>query len=304
LNQSKLEEYINGDDDKLRRLKAAFGEKYKFVSGHLGALPDAESVRVAIQTQVRQFATKMVDEGDVFAVHERYYHLLRFLTSDLFPFSNALAASRDKFFELEPKLFLGLLFDLITAMATVLEIRGTEIRALNLLVYRFVFDSIFARSDFFTSEVDLLKGVSAVTIGELRVPLEYCPPGTDPALCPRAVFRADEYFGIAVRELEALAFYTNPLDILHSVHRAIKATEAAVAHYSGGTVMFFPFEVSFGLFVAVALSADIPELDAVARFVQTYTPKSRVGTVLEYAKSNLVAAALHCRELAAERPKA
>jgi hypothetical protein len=54
---------------------------------------------------------------------------------------------------------------------------------------------------------------------------------------------ADEFFGMAVRALEALAFSTNPLDILHSVHLAIKATGAAVAHYSGGTIMFFPFEI-------------------------------------------------------------
>jgi hypothetical protein len=51
----------------------------------------------------------------------------------------------------------------------------------------------------------------------------------------------------------------------------------------------------------VALSADIREFDAIAKFVQTYPPKSRVGTVLEYAKYTLVAAALHCRELAAVR---
>jgi hypothetical protein len=88
-----------------------------------------------------------------------------------------------------------------------------------------------------------LKDVSAVAIGELRVPLEYCPPGTDPARCPRAVFRADEYVGIAVRALEALAFSIRPLDILQWVHLAIKATGATVAHYSSGTIMFFPFEI-------------------------------------------------------------
>jgi hypothetical protein len=62
---------------------------------------------------------------------------------------------RNKFFELEPKLFLGLLFNLITAMATVLEMRGTEVRALNLIVYHVVFDSIFARSDFLTKGLTL-----------------------------------------------------------------------------------------------------------------------------------------------------
>jgi hypothetical protein len=101
-----------------------------------------------------------------------------------------------------------------------------------------------------------------------------------------------------VRGLESICFYTNPLDILHCVNAAIKAIEAAATHYSGGAVLFFPFEVAFGLFIGVLLSADIPELDAIARFVQHYTPKSRLGTVLEYAKSNIVAAALHCRELA------
>jgi hypothetical protein len=64
-------------------------------------------------------ATKMVDEGDAFAVHERYYDVFRFLTSEPLPFSNALALSRDKFFEPESKL------SLITAMAIVFEIRGT-----------------------------------------------------------------------------------------------------------------------------------------------------------------------------------
>jgi hypothetical protein len=302
LNQSKLEDYLNGDDDKLRRLKAAFGAKYQFVAEHLMALPDAESVRRAVQAQVREFAAKMGDEGSVFAVRERYYRLLRLLTSDLFPFSNAIAASRDKFFELEPKLFLGLLFDLITAMATVLEIKPTEMRTLNLVVYRIVFDSIFTRQDFLTPKAELLKRLEWVTVGELRLPIEFCPPRTEAAMAPRAVFRADPHFGTAVRELESICFFTNPRDILHCVPTAIKATEAAATHYSGGTVLFFPFEVAFGLFVGVVLSADIPELEAIARFVQQYTPKSRLGTVLEYAKSNLVAAALHCQELAATHP--
>jgi hypothetical protein len=144
-----------------------------------------------------------------------------------------------------------------------------------------------------------LKGLGSVTVGELRLPLEFCPPRTEAENAPRSVFRGDPHFGIAIRELESICFFTNPLDILHCVHTAIKATEAAATHYSGGAVPFFPFEVAFGLFVGVVLSSDIPELEAIARFVQRYTPKSRLGTVLEYAKSNLVAAALHCQELAA-----
>jgi hypothetical protein len=170
-------------------------------------------------------------------------------------------------------------------------------------VYRVVFDFVFAKSDFFSPRIDILKRASAVTIAELRLPTEFCPPGIDTSLCPRAVFRADPHFAAAVRELEAACFDTNPLDMLYRVHVAIRATEAAATHYSGGAVTFFPFEVEFGLFVAVVLAADIPELEAIARFMQHYTPKSRLGTVLEYAKSTIVAAALHCQELAADGKK-
>jgi hypothetical protein len=148
-----------------------------------------------------------------------------------------------------------------------------------------------------------VKAVSDVTIGDLRVSLEFCPPGTDPGQRPRAVFRTDPHFGRAVHELEAVTVSPNPFDILHHVNTAVKATEAAATQYSGGKVVFLPFGVAFGLFFAVLLSADIPELGAVARFVQAYTPKSMLGAVLEYAKSALVAAAIHCRELAEERAK-
>jgi hypothetical protein len=67
--------------------------------------------------------------------------------------------------------------------------------------------------------------------------------------------------------------------------------------------MFFSFEVAFGLFLGVLLASEIPELDTIATFVQNYTPKSRLAAVMEYGKSNLVAGALYCRKLIAQRVK-
>jgi hypothetical protein len=287
IDRQRIEDFVREDSPLLIRLKLAFHNRLSFVEKLLRPLSDSDSVNAAIAAYVRGLANGAPNDG--------YHRMMRLLTSDLFVFSQALAAAADKFFELEPRLFLGLLFDLISAMGRVLGLKSEEVRALNLIVYRFVFDATFAKNDVYKSQIDLLSLIVDIPVASLELPLEFCPPAINLNATLRDVFRSDPWFRQAVLQLECIPFYTNPLDILTCAADAIRYIKVAATHYSGGAVLFFSFEVAFGLFLAVLLSCEIPELDAVATFVQNYTPKSRLDAVMEYGKSNLVAGAMYCR---------
>jgi hypothetical protein len=169
------------------------------------------------------------------------------------------------------------------------------------MIYRIVFDSIFARSDICVPRNNLLQSVADVPLRELKLASQFYPPGTDVRATPRAVFRPDPLYGLAVAQLESTCFYTNPFDILDSVHRAVRLSEAAATVYSGQNAPSFTFELSFVLFLAVLLASDVPELDAIAHFVDNYTPGQRIGPLLEHAKSDIVAGALYCQDLITKR---
>jgi hypothetical protein len=302
LDRARIEAYVGCDSRGLAQLKAAFRGRSAFVDRLLRPLPDSDTVNRTIAGFVRRCADAMGDARPVLPVNESYDHLMRYITSDLFAFSGALSAAPGKFFELEPRIFLGLLFDLISAMARVLGLGSSQLRALNLIVYRVVFDTVLAAKDIFAEAPDILAALQHTKIAALGLPNEFCPPNMDPARTPRDVFRTDPRFAAAVRELECICFHTNPLDILNCVSTAIQLIKGAATQYSGGNVLFFPFEVSFGLFVTLLLASDIPELDAIATLIQNYTPKARLCGALEYAKSNIVAAAVYCRKLSAQKP--
>jgi hypothetical protein len=293
IDRQRIEDFVREDCPLLARLKPAFRGRLSYVEKLLRPLSDSDSVNAAIAAYVRRIA-----DG---APNDEYYRMMRLLTSDLFVFSRALAGAADRYFELEPRVFLGMLFDMVSAMGRLLGLKSDDVRALNLIVYRFVFDAVFARSDVIRSQVDLLAASADVPVASLELPLEFCPPGINLDATPRDVFRADQWFRQAVLQLECVSFYTNPLDILACAAEAIRCIEIAATHYSGGAVLFFSFEVAFGLFLGVLLACEIPELDAIATFVQNYTPRSRLAAVMEYGKSNLVAGAMYCRKLIAQR---
>jgi hypothetical protein len=254
-------------------------------------------VRSAVESHIHRFTEKKGDDIGVFPVRESYDELVSFLTCGQFPFNRAIAASANKFFELEPKLFIGLLSDMILSICDYLEVNRDGIRTLTLTIYRIVFDSIGARSDPWLSHNNLLQSVADVPLRELKLGPQFCPPDMDVRETPRALFRRDPLYGLAVAQLESACFHTNPFDILDGVHRAVRLTEAAATVYSCQNAPSFTFELSFVFFLAVLLASDLPELDAIAQFVDAYTPGPKIGALLENAKSDIVAGALYCQDL-------
>jgi hypothetical protein len=168
------------------------------------------------------------------------------------------------------------------------------------MVYRVVFDSIFVKQDVCRSTLDLLGSLSDVALSDLRLSLSFCPPGTDISATPREIFRVDPLFRLAVIQLESICFYTNPIDTLNCVHQAMNLADTAAAVYSGQKSLSFAFEVSFLLFLSVLLASDVPELDAITRFADTYSRNVKLGVALDRAKSSLVASVLYCEDLIAK----
>ena len=127
---------------------------------------------------------------------------------------------------------------------------------------------------------------------QVNVIISFCPHDIDVSLKPRDVFRDDPLFGKAVNKFEEIIFYTNPFDIIASIMQTISLIEMAASGYDKDKTLVFPFEVTFGLFLAVVLSScafyNITEL---ARFVDLYTPQSGMCPSFDYARAKILACA-------------
>jgi len=173
--------------------------------------------------------------------------------------------------------------------------------ALIIMIQRFIFDLVYQKNSFFHKPGrNVIFDLKNITIAELALPLDFCPP-LDISKRPIEVFRDDKYYGKAVRRFEAISFFNNPLDILFGIHKTLCSLEKAATHYCNGTVLVFPFEVTFGLFLAVALSSTLDNLHGIAQFVDIYSPQG-LSPSFEYAKAKIMACSVQCQDILTNGP--
>jgi hypothetical protein len=111
------------------------------------------------------------------------------------------------------------------------------------------------------------------------------------------VFRGEPMLMDAVHALETIIFQTNPFDILSCVEKALGNVERAAFHFNHRKTYVFPFEVTFGLFLGVAMAADIPSWVHMAQFIEAYTPASGLCPAFEFARAEVVACLMHFRQM-------
>jgi hypothetical protein len=177
------------------------------------------------------------------------------------------------------------------------------------MLVRIVFDEVYSTVQVFLGEIefpDILADMRDATVAELQPPLEYCPPMTDTDR-PGLVMREEPNFRRVIDQLELVAFYTNPLDILHQFHLALKEVEKA-AHANlrkdCEVALMLPFDVTFGLLLCALAGASIPEYLRVAEFTVRYAPSGKLCPAFDFALTKIRATATHLTQLAAENQAA
>ena len=173
-------------------------------------------------------------------------------------------------------------------------------------LFRTIFDEIYPiQKHFHTKELqyDVLKDLRDLTIADIDPPRNYLPPTFKDTDKASEVFRKDPVFKEAVEILEAISFFTNPLDILRGIHFAIIAIEKAAGIYSvdKSSLSMLPFEVTFGLLLGCTLSSNLPELELLSSFVNDYTPKVGMASDTEFAFAKLTALSMHLKTLAQQK---
>ena len=184
------------------------------------------------------------------------------------------------------------------------KIERTDTYSLSILVglcFRAFFDAVYPQVKlFFVPELsfDLIAAMKYTKLSDIDPPRQCCPPDAkdDQLICD--IFRNDPNYSFAVEQVEFISFFTNPLDILHHIYHSIQEIEKATAVYNQGDSSVLSFDATFGLFLCVVLSSNIPELMRIAMFTEQFSPPQGLSPDFEFALAKLSTASVHLQNRA------
>jgi hypothetical protein len=307
IDTEALKTTILTEPPRLARIKHSFLALYKDLKDSQRTCPTPEQQKKRIKCVIND-ALKTVDAEIAFfppsPVQQHFDRLLLLPNCCCYQKLHGLIAS---FQTTAPAAFMNGLIDVAESLAQMFEIRDTaSFSVIVTLLVRTVFDEVYPTIEMFKRErpyPDILAFLRTVTVVDLQPPLEYAPPMSDDDL-PGLVFRRDSHFRKVIDQLELIAFYTNPLDVIHQFHLALKDLErAADAHLRKGVevALMLPFDVTFGLLLCSLAGAVIPEYQRVAEFTIKYAPNGKLCPAFEFALTKIRATIVHLGRLADEQ---
>jgi hypothetical protein len=226
----------------------------------------------------------------------------RLIVHENLPFKSYIDAIIESFVIVSPAEFTESIFNLCVKIIKSMDLTKKYMdSAVSFLLYRFIFDEVYPKNNFFNKKVQSVNPfpkVSEMTNQELQLPLDFCPPDLDVSLKPRDVFRKDPYFSEAISKFEEIEFFHNPFDIIAVIMQSINLIEKAASHYDKDKTLVFPFEVTFGLFLVIVLSSSTYyNISSIAKFVDLYTPQAGMCPPFEYARAKILACAAELEEM-------
>lgn len=290
VKRERLFQDLKKDPSQVSALRSLFDYKVQLVGNITAALKNEEMVRTELRQTIENVARSVDEKTSFFRIHPRQVEFERLFMSKMLPFGESFNELVEFFPPPDPQLFLQNLFALVIECLNSLGInRRPNDAALVLLLVRFIFDRLYETNEYYQSDGDdILGALSAVTVGYLAPPDGFHPPYE---LDARVVdcFRGDAMFIKAIDILEEVTFHTNPFDILDCVERCLTQVESSASYYDGGKTYVFPFEVTFGLFMAVVISSQIRNWVNISKFVEAYTPITGLCPAFEFSRTKIVA---------------
>jgi hypothetical protein len=289
---------------ELARIKHSFLGLYKGLKDSQRTCPAPDQQKKRIKRLIGE-ALKTVDTEISFfppsPVQPHFNRLLLLPNSCCYQKLHTLISS---FQTTAPSDFMNGLIQVSESLAQMFEIRDTaSFSVIVTLLIRTVFDEVYPQIEMFQKDrpyPDVLALLRNVTVRDLQPPLEYAPAMAEDDY-PGLVFRNDNFFREVIDQLELIAFYTNPLDVIHQLHLALKKLEkAAHAHLREGVevALMLPFDVTFGLLLCSLAGAVIPDYKRVAEFTIKYAPNGKLCPAFDFALTKIRVTLVHLEKLA------
>lgn len=157
-----------------------------------------------------------------------------------------------------------------------------------ILYFRAIFDACIATNyNYFFPPVESRASsiVSKILISDITPPKEYLP-SFSPSEPARDVFMRDPRYKSAGGHITAAFFQTNPLDVLYEIHLGLKDMHSGIAARKkpGEGRQALPFETIFTLFFGSLLTADLPNLESLVKFIVDFAPAGRLSPEFQYAQ--------------------
>ena len=291
VNEEELKTYLVADPKSVVILLNKFNFYISLITPILNSLSTKENVQAELVYVLEDISKSLIKRTSYFPIHRLQDKFETLFLSPLLPFKETMDHFFNDFPPQDSQTYLQELFSFVLSVFSVIKVSQKPFDStLVLLIIRLLFDRTYDRNVYLTNNGrDVLHELSNITVKEFTPPSDFSPKYSSDNTTIVQLFRNDKYFSEAVSELENIAFYTNPFDLLNCVDLSLAAIEKAATEYNNYQTMVFPFEVTFELFLAVVIASQIPNWENVSKMVNIYTPNVGLCPSFEFSKAKIAA---------------
>lgn len=232
-----------------------------------------------------------------------------------FVFHNEIDSFSNSFDKIDPYGFIETMIETCERFAwhfQLSNIRNSNIVIIFILLHRYIFDQIYPSNHYFFksdyANVDIIFPIAKYTFQKINLSLDFFPPNTKPRNTIRKILREDDFYKLAIDNLEQMQFYTSPFDICACALYTIQSIKKGAEHYSKSSLDLNSNDL-ITIFMGVAIASDIPELMNLSNFVNVFVNNSKsvelipVSNEMNHAKNVLVIATKQLYELSEKERK-
>lgn len=198
-----------------------------------------------------------------------------------FVFHNEIDSFFNSFDKIDPYSFIETMIETCERFTWHFQLSGiknSNIIIIFILLQRYIFDQIYSSNHYFFKQdfvnVDIIFPISRYTFQKLNLSLDFFNPNTKPRNTIRKILREDEFYKLAIDDLEQMQFYTSPFDICACVTYTIQDIKKGAEHYLKSSFDLNSNDL-ITIFMAVAIASDIPEFYALSNFVNAFVNNSK-----------------------------
>lgn len=311
VNSKKITDDFMDMPTKAQKLEV-FGEKLK-LKAHQKKLLDPNNKKLfqKLMTSLTPFLLKK----SVLPYHCFQDIFNAAVSQEEFVFHNEVESFFNSFDKIDPYGFIETMTETCERFVWHFQlsgIRNSNIIIIFILLQRYIFDKVYPSNHYFFksdyTNVDIILPIAKYTFQKINLSLDYFPSTTKPRNTIRKILREDEFYKLAIDDLEQMQFYTSPYDICACALYTIQDIKKGAEHYSKSSLDLNSNEL-ITIFMAVAIASDIPELMALSNFVKNFVNNSKsadlilVSNEMNHAKNVFVIASKQLFELSEKERK-
>ena len=303
LDNQKLARFLLSDSDVCIRIASKDSSIVSEISSYELMLGEPET-QANVMSHILFGAKNSVDRKTMFLsenpLQEKFEQML---FHDGFVFKRDVSCLfADEAYE-SPSRFLGLTLELVKKMADFFRLTdSTDASVLSILLFRAIFNNCYTvRPSFFQNDLECVfsKHKHLITAQNIGLKPEFLKNGSsveDPVI---ESVPGDESLRRAANEITVLGMYSNPLDALTGIYRALIELRHFASEKSDADEAQ-SFDTVFGLFLFALICSDLPDQERVFKFITDFSPMDGLSGPLEYARATVSACILHCSSIVNE----